>query len=93
MVQKDIKNRFNPRNAGAAMFTYQPRGTGIRNAWVNMYADTMNHVSPARDFQQILLRERATRLAPSRRTDLLSNFNPSIRFSQPVPNKRNAFAM
>jgi hypothetical protein len=93
MVQKDIKNRFNPRNAGAARFSQHPPGTGITNMAINMYPDTMNHVSPERDYQEILLRERATALAPSRRTNLLSNFAPSIRFTQPVPNGRNAFAM
>ena len=93
MPQKIVVNRFNPRNASASLFSYQPKGTGISNAWVNMYADTMNHVSPSRDFKEILLREKATRLAPIRRNDLLSNFNPSIRFSQPVPNTRNSFAM
>jgi hypothetical protein len=92
-MKKFAVNRYNPRNAGAARFSSQPKPCGISNAWVNIYPGKMNCVDWNQDFKDQQLGLKATSLARGRRNNLLSNFAPSTRFSQPVPNLRNALAM
>jgi len=92
-MKKSAVNRYNPRNAGAARFSTQPRPCGISNAWVNIYPNKMNCVDWNQDFKDAQLGLKATRLSAERRNNILSNFAPSIKFSQPVPNTRNALAM
>jgi hypothetical protein len=92
-MSTDVVNRFNPRNAGAARFSTQPKPIGISNAWVNIYPNKMNGVDYNQDFKDQQLGLKATRLSLERRKNVLSNFNPSVKFSQPMPNTRNALAM